>query len=452
MKYQLFDVDIYDLELSHVKNLIEREIIEGWYVEYKSQIPIKNGKIDSIKVSKSISAFANTNGGWIFWGVECSGNRPSSIKGIDISNFSNFEDQVAQTINSNINPNPIYHFKSIQLEDGKILFVIKVEESPIPPYITSQGAVFQRENNECKPIHDRYVLEKLNEKTMDYYQSIERFSRFDLPETLGQENSNQTFLELYLFPLPFDSFKFKDFYTASFFKEIWDIFTKEGISFKDVDYNSDKAIGLGFNSIYTSESSIIVRPINRYNLIYKSTTVEIFENGNFKFLFPITEFKANRIPCKYENSVTLKYILDEHAPQIKNEFVDQIKIIDGHELLLTISMIVTLYRLVLKRENFNFSNDIGFRARITDYWRKFIFFDDTDYIDKIKKYNLPLSPKSEIEIPEFKKGQSYTLDLSDEYEFIYVAKIILESIGLPEAESIKYYDIIKNSFKQTLND
>src|SRR5690606_37113661 len=113
-----------------------------------------------------------------------------------------------------------YHFKKIILENGRIVFLIKVEESPTPPYITCQGVIYQRENNESKPIKDRYILEKLNEKTNEYFSAIERFSNFDLPETKDQADWDQTYLELYLFPIPFNHFEFGRFYTSEFFKEV----------------------------------------------------------------------------------------------------------------------------------------------------------------------------------------------------------------------------------------
>ena len=94
------------------------------------------------------------------------------------------------------------------MDTSEIVFIIQVEESPTPPYINCQGIIYQRENNESKPIKERYIIEKLNEKTLNYYNSIERFSVFDLGITKGQSKSQQSFLELYLFPQPFDNFRF----------------------------------------------------------------------------------------------------------------------------------------------------------------------------------------------------------------------------------------------------
>ncbi|MBA5793591.1 ATP-binding protein [Flavobacterium sp. xlx-214] len=467
MEYNPFETDFDKLKFSDLESLITKEIGEGWYIEYKSIIPKTNGKLDNIKISKSISSFANTKGGWIFWGITCdSSNKPVSLEGIDITEYRNFEDQISQIINSNISPKPFYHLKVIDVENGNVIIVFCIEESPTPPYITSQGVIYQRENNESKPIKDRYIIEKLNEKTNNYYKSIERFSKFNLPETKGQANWNQTYLELYLFPLPFNEFKFKNFYSSDFFKNVAVRFYQNTQFAFNSEEEKSVSLNLGFNSIYSSERSIIIRPISDSNLIYKSTTVELFDNGNLKFLIPLHEFKTDNIPAHYENSNTIEYLLNKYSPydtfydfdnmemdkktlrRVDTDFVNHVKFIDGHELILTIMIIVTKYKSILEDNDFDFKNEIGFRTKISDCWRKFVFFDNEDYLEKLKLYNIPLSPKSEIEIPEFKNGNYYVIDLSENYSFIHIARNIMEGIGLPDSQTIKYYEIINKAFER----
>lgn len=476
MTYNPFEKELEELNETDVENLIQRKIGESWYIEFKRDMPIlKSGKIDNLKISKSISSFANTKGGWIFWGIESdSKNNPIELRGIDISQFENFEDQISQILNSNISPKPFYHFKKIPLQNDKFIFIIKVEESPTPPYITSQGVIYQRENNESKPIKDRYIIEKLNEKTEKYYEAIERFSTFDLGETKGQSESNQTFLELYLFPLPFNHFQFKDFYRAEFFRKIAKRFY-ENVEFT-IELEKEESVtvplNINFNSIYSSEGSLIVRPLTDKNLIYKSTTAELFRNGGLKFLIPLYEFDSKSIPDNYQDSKCLEYILNKFTPHetkdvlelglpfnspprrtertVRNnsDFENHIKFIDGLELILTILIITNKYKSILEDSKFDFENKIGFRAKITDCWRKFIFFDSDEYLEKLKLYNIPLVPKSDIEIPEFKSRNGYSVDLSKEYSSFLIARFILEGIGLPEAESLNFNDIIISAFKK----
>ena len=286
-------------------------------VKYRDIPKTKFGKLDNLKISKSIASFANTKGGWIIWGIDCNDkNYPVEIRGIDISEYRNFEDQISQIINSNISPKPFYHFKKIELDNKLFIFIIQVEESPTPPYITSQGIIYQRENNESKPITERYIVEKLNEKTNKYFELIERFTTFDLGETRGQSEDNQTYLELYLYPLPFGHYKFDKFHKSDFFDKVATRFyqhvefpyKKEDNSILNIPLN------INFNSIFNSDSSIIIRTLTKENLIYKSTTAELFKNGGLKFLCPIHEFHSHSIPEHYKDSDCLNYILDKFDP------------------------------------------------------------------------------------------------------------------------------------------
>lgn len=476
MKYNPFNKEINDLNIGDIENLIDKKIAEGWYTEYKRSIPkTKTGKLENVKIAKSISSFANTNGGWIIWGLDSDDkNNPTDIRGIDISEYDNFEDQIAQIINSNINPKPFYHFKKIELENDKIVFIINVEESPTPPYITSSGTIYQRENNESKPIIERYILEKLNEKTNEYYESIERFTQFELGETRGQSDSNQSFLELYLFPLPFNHFEFKNFHTSDFFKKTAAIFY-QGVDFHypgDNDSAQTVSLNIHFNSIYSSEGSLIIRPLNDKNLIYKSTTAELFRNGGLKFLTPIHEFDTHSIPDKYRDSTCMNFILDKWRPfeedfetdydlppnflppisgnkrRVDNDFSNHVRFIDGADLILNILIILNKYKAILDEDNYDFTNKIGFRARITESWRKFVFFDSEEYKEKIEIFNLPLSPKSEIEIPAFIRNNGYKVDISENSSAIVIAKFILEGIGLPDTESKNYSEIILDTLRR----
>jgi predicted HTH transcriptional regulator len=60
--YSPFDKPFTDISAEDLVALTEAT--EGWYIEYKREVP----KADAI--AKSIAAFANTYGGWLFYGVE----------------------------------------------------------------------------------------------------------------------------------------------------------------------------------------------------------------------------------------------------------------------------------------------------------------------------------------------------------------------------------------------
>ena len=99
-------------------------------------------------------------------------------------------------------------------------------------------------------------------------------------------------------------------------------------------------------------------------------------------------------------------------------------------------------------KNYDFTEKIGVRFRILNSWRTLLFFNDEKYIEFIKKNGPPICLKSEIEIPEFNRGNLLyysldgekitfpltDLDLEAEFEInpIFMMKLLFESLGIPK--------------------
>lgn len=75
-----------------------RDVAEGWLVEYK------RGLIESSKLAKVLSSFANTNGGALFIGVEQSGGITSTERfpGIASKDVINVLQSITQAIQQGI--------------------------------------------------------------------------------------------------------------------------------------------------------------------------------------------------------------------------------------------------------------------------------------------------------------------------------------------------------------
>ena len=61
MPYTPFEKNLAELSPGDLATLTD--VYEGWYVEYKSEL------VNNKALAKSLSAFANQHGGWLFIGV-----------------------------------------------------------------------------------------------------------------------------------------------------------------------------------------------------------------------------------------------------------------------------------------------------------------------------------------------------------------------------------------------
>ena len=177
------------------KYLDNPDSCENFFFEYKED------KESPQKLAKEISAFANTYGGYVFLGVDDDKNVLGCVEWT--------EQRIHVTIHDNLTPTPNFDVKRFVLK-GKKIFVIKVEEGVIPPYMTNDGKMYERISSGSFPvsksaksqkveitqsIKDLSALNQLYEKRKDQIRRIK--DKIELPE-IRIENSVHSKLFAYL--------------------------------------------------------------------------------------------------------------------------------------------------------------------------------------------------------------------------------------------------------------
>lgn len=156
---------------SNVKNIIEisslqysdlqvlSSLTESYSIEYKSEF---NDRFKAEKLPKTISAFANSNGGWLFIGVDNNGN----VQDVDLTGVR--EEDIYSIIGSRVSPIPIIHvailYKDSYRNTGVI--VVYTEEGKNTPYV-SNGTIYVRNGKESKPA-ERSTIDLLLKKGMEH--------------------------------------------------------------------------------------------------------------------------------------------------------------------------------------------------------------------------------------------------------------------------------------------
>jgi len=107
-----------------LRTLIENEVAEGWYVEFKEMLP------SSKKIGHSIAAFANSDGGWLIFGIKANNkNIAIEIVGIDIKENENICDKLRDIIKNNIKPVPYFKIKIVNISSNKLVVLVNVKKA-----------------------------------------------------------------------------------------------------------------------------------------------------------------------------------------------------------------------------------------------------------------------------------------------------------------------------------
>ena len=155
-----------ELQIKDVQDyLSDPDSNENCFFEYKID------RVEPAKLVKEISAFANTYGGYIFLGVDDNKN----IVGCTAWN----EQRIHITIHNGITPTPQFDVKCFSADD-KIIYVIKIEEGAMPPYITNKGDICERVSSGSCVVTESGKLNQMYHKRADQLVHIK--SQIELPE------------------------------------------------------------------------------------------------------------------------------------------------------------------------------------------------------------------------------------------------------------------------------
>lgn len=103
--------------------LIENQVLEGKSLEYKRDIPGTTDG-DKIKFLRSVSSFANTEGGDLLYGVEADNGTPVSLVGIGNPNQDELKLRLENMCREGIEPRlPKIEFRFVQTSQGSVLMV-----------------------------------------------------------------------------------------------------------------------------------------------------------------------------------------------------------------------------------------------------------------------------------------------------------------------------------------
>ena len=129
----MIDKPIEEIEFSDLEKLLENSVAESRTIEYKRELP---GEKDSDKKEflADVSAFANTLGGDLLYGISEKSGVPVAIDGVKIADVDEEKLKYENMIASGIEPKIRVDLHTITVAEEKVVLLIRVAKSWLSPH------------------------------------------------------------------------------------------------------------------------------------------------------------------------------------------------------------------------------------------------------------------------------------------------------------------------------
>ncbi len=428
-RYSPFRKALHELDASDLINL--KDTSEGWYVEFKAILP--NAK----SIAKSLSSFANTYGGWLFYGVaedSHKGVKSYTFPGIPVGDAAEAEQKIAQAVIHHVSPNVTFDHrilsgpvKKIKLPKDKCIIAIEIPQGADAPYVHSSGRIYRRvaSHSDPTPETDRHLLDLLWRRGDQRRKALAELLEEEPEISEGEENVS--YLELFILP---DLFNEKNLISRIDFTKFSEL----------MSYKGDHFGGIPFDNTFTFPGGFIARHISTndpYNLLF---SWKYKRDCSSKITIPLSSVKLG----EYENPIEFLSGYDygeSFAKEIQRANFEAGWVIDLSLLYHILAQIARYHAQMMKIEEIDPSYYV--KARIQNVWRRIPFLDKSEYLDFVMKYGFPISQSSQHLAPPGRSPDSFVEwsgklhAMSEEWAIAYVDAAVIftficESLGLPQ--------------------
>lgn len=374
--YSPFETPLSQLRTKHLQVLCR--VAEGWHVEYKSLLP--NARV----LAKSISAFANTYGGWLFLGIEEKGKSDPVAKcfpGLSSETVDRRAQRIRDAVAAHLNPIPFFDMRilrgpnaELNLAEGRAIVVIEVPESVTAPHLHSDGRIYRRvaDGSEPRPETDRALLDQLRSRSEPTRKIVREWVKRD-PE-FSEAESNAPYLRLLLCSDPW-------------FRRL----PERLLSLSEVRSALNSApfsvANAPFDTLYTAGSHIIARQVAGNDPRLYGLTWRIGPSMACDCVIPLPAFKGGLDGLAdfldgYENTVRFLRVL-------RGAGYLEPGVVDLNLIASLLESYVTQYRRLLAVAGLPVDR-FYYKMRLLNAWRVCAFVDHSAVLDSYEEHGVPL--------------------------------------------------------------
>lgn len=367
------------------------EVAEGYYVEYKQDLPTNK------KIAHSIASFANTYGGWYLVGIRTDAHHVASeICGFDPATHADPVATVRDVIKSRIDPVPFAQIQVVSLSNGLIVLAAHVPPRQRKPFVTYDGRVYRRNHDASDPVYEdrRHTLDQLVQEGREHGK---RFARFRSVEEEPSQFSDdrRAWLNLYLVPDP-DSVFVKDVHTT---RGVGDILALSRQPRTFLPGHDDLMFSLPFSHAYRSFDSVRLRQAQPGDLTSTRLVLELFQNGAARIHLPIRVRSLRdaigspmqSVPASEALRAALRGDADGSGDSL------HVRVFPAADVMLQVMLIVSIYEAWLGPNAWN--PDFLMAFSIRGGWSTCPFVDADGWAEQARTWGLPVIPR-DVVVPD----------------------------------------------------
>jgi len=389
--YNPFKCELPELKTQDLITL--KSVAEGWYVEYKS------GIVKSKNIAKSLAAFANHYGGWLFYGVAETtdgSNYAGSFPGVKSGEISILLDNIRNAAKDSINPCPYYDYKvldgpsdEIGLPCDRSVIVVIIPCGSDAPYIHSDGRIYRRvaDSSDPRPETDRYILDLLWQRRQRAHEKLKVFLEQRPELSKGEDETSFVHLFLSIDPLGIGGHRIN--LTFDRFKELMADSKSHGMS-----------IGISFDNFFTTSDGIICRLVGINDPYRLLLTFKYNFDASAQISIPISStsiFELVEIDFRKDNMLNGYEQANEIVRLLKEQRFRSGQLLDINNLFFIITAVFGHYKKLLDESKV--TGEIYAKAMLENTWRRIPFLDTQEYIKYVKHNGFPLIQTGESFAP-----------------------------------------------------
>jgi hypothetical protein len=381
--YSPFTVELSSISTADLAAL--RGVAEGWYIEYKREMP------NAANLAKSLSAFANTYGGWLFIGItETSKEHPTAgaFPGVSRENVDAFSQRMRKSAADHLQPSPHFELRVLWGPSGEVglpedyaIICVWVPQSNSAPHVHKNGVIYRRvsDASEPRPESDRFVLDQLfrrGDKLRERYREWH-----DQDPEFNESEKDKPYVRLML--------------TADLWRQR-DFLIESEDNVRVIMGNNESSVAIPFDNVYPTSYGFIGRQLLGNDLHHLSLTWRLNRNLSSDVYVPLTIYQPEQwvslqaALIGYENVGRFIKVLEPFQPGFT-------RVIDLNFLFGILLGVAGLQRRLLK--SVNWFGPYYFKAKILNAWRTVPFIDSPTFLDQLEKFGPTMCLESTTVIP-----------------------------------------------------